>query len=186
VLLGQTDSPSQAAKLFNRETGARIVDQDSDRTVGHVEWINDGSFPRWRLDPALKQLVEREVAAGGAGPSETRGGTQPGQAGDERQRAGAPPSRHSESEALAELFLHGAADRISAEPRLANAMEAQAMMERHLGELFEGNVGQTAAATLESRQMISDVLRRGLDVSVREPTPVRQIDPPQPTPDMER
>jgi hypothetical protein len=33
--------------------------------------------------------------------------------------------------------------------------------------------------------MISDVLRRGLDVSVREPTPVRQIEPVH-TPEMER
>jgi hypothetical protein len=103
---------------------------------------------------------------------------------EEREHAAAD-HRH-ESEALAELFLHGAADRIAAEPRLANALQAQATMERHLGEVFEGDVGQTSAATLESRQMISDVLRRGLDVSVREPTPVRQIEPPQPTPDLER
>lgn len=103
---------------------------------------------------------------------------------EEREHAAAD-HRH-ESEALAELFLHGPADRIAAEPRLANALQAQATMERHLGEVFEGDVGQTSAATLESRQMISDVLRRGLDVSVREPTPVRQIEPPQPTPDLER
>ncbi|KQN90725.1 hypothetical protein ASE90_16605 [Sphingomonas sp. Leaf67] len=186
MLLGQTDSPSEAATLFNRETDTRIVDRDSDRTVGHAEWINDGSFPRWRLHPAMEQLIEREAATGGAGSSETHPDTPPAKAADNRQRSAEAPSHHSESEALAELFLHGAAERISAEPRLANAMEAQAVMERHLGELFQGEVGRTAAATLESRQMISDVLRRGLDVSVREPTPVRQIEPSQPTPDMER
>ena len=43
-----------------------------------------------------------------------------------------------------------------------------------------------ASASVESRHMISDVLRRGLDVSVREPTPVRQVEPIRPTHDLER
>lgn len=98
---------------------------------------------------------------------------------------GAADRRH-ESDELAELFLHGAAERISAEPRLASAFEAQSTMEKHLSQAFDGDASRVTAATLESRKMISDVLRRGLDVSVREPTPVRQIEPPQRTPDLER
>jgi hypothetical protein len=53
-------------------------------------------------------------------------------------------------------------------------------MELHIAEVFPGDPDGQTAANLESRQMISDVLRRGLDVSVREPTPVRQIEPVQP------
>lgn len=98
----------------------------------------------------------------------------------------AASERDHDSDALAELFLHGAADRIAAEPRLANALEAQGMMERHLAEVFDGDIWQSSAGALESRQMISDVLRRGLDVSVREPTPARQIEPPQITHDVQR
>ncbi len=104
---------------------------------------------------------------------------------EEREHDAAAERRH-ESEELAELFLHGAAERISAEPRLASALEAQVTMEKHLSQAFDGDASSVTAATLESRQMISDVLRRGLDVSVREPAPVRQIEPPQRTPDLER
>jgi hypothetical protein len=104
---------------------------------------------------------------------------------EERQHDTAAERRH-EREELAELFLHGAAERIMAEPRLANALEAQATMERHLGQTFDGDAIRVTTATFESRQMISDVLRRGLDVSVREPTPVRQIEPSQGTLDLER
>lgn len=103
---------------------------------------------------------------------------------EESQRAAA--ERRHEGEELADLFMHGGAERIAAEPRLANALEAQATMERHLGEVFDGDQNQTSAAVLESRQMISDVLRRGLEVSVREPAPTRQIEPPQITSDLER
>ena len=104
---------------------------------------------------------------------------------DERHNESSTDRRH-EGEELAELFMHGAAERISAEPRLASALEAQATMEKHLIQAFEGDASRMTAASLESRQMISDVLRRGLDVSVREPKPVRQIEPPQRTPDLER
>ena len=90
-----------------------------------------------------------------------------------------------ESDELAELFLHGAAEKIAANPRLASAVDAQAAMERHIAEVFQGDAGEMAAANLESRQLISDVLRRGLQVSVREPAPVRQIEPISP-PDLER
>ena len=93
--------------------------------------------------------------------------------------------RHNTSEDLAELFLHGAAQTIATEPRLAGARDAQATMERHIAELFRGDAPGFAAANLESRQMISDVLRRGLDVAVRAPTPVLQIEPIQ-SPEIER
>ncbi|RZL28474.1 MAG: hypothetical protein EOP64_04425 [Sphingomonas sp.] len=87
---------------------------------------------------------------------------------------------------MAELFLHGVAAQILAEPRLANALEAQATMERHLDHAFDGDAIRVTTATLESRQMISDVLRRGLDISLRMPTPTQQIASPQRTPDLER
>ena len=94
--------------------------------------------------------------------------------------------RRQESEKLAELFLSGAAERVAAEPRLANALQAQSAMEQHISEVFDGDATRVASAARESRQMISDVLRRGLDVSVREPTPVRQLEPVQTHPDLER
>lgn len=95
-------------------------------------------------------------------------------------------ARQRESEELAEIFLNGTIDRVSADPRLAGAREAQAAMELHIGEVFGGDAGRMATANLESRQMISDVLRRGFEVSVREPTPVRQVEPIQIRSDMER
>jgi hypothetical protein len=127
---------------------------------------------------------DREVAESTRAP-ERESASEPQIVREERLH-NAAAERRNESEELAELFLHGAAERISAEPRLASAREAQATMEKHLGQAFDGDASRLTAATLESRQMISDVLRRGLDVSVREPTPVRQIEPPQRTPDLER
>ncbi|AYJ84665.1 hypothetical protein D3Y57_00765 (plasmid) [Sphingomonas paeninsulae] len=93
---------------------------------------------------------------------------------------------HREREELAELFLHGGTEKLAHDPRLAGAVQAQAAMEQHIGEVFDGDPSHMASAKLESRQMISDVLRRGLDVSVREPTAVRQIEPIQTRPDLER
>ena len=104
---------------------------------------------------------------------------------EERLHQAAPERRH-ENDELAELFLHGGAERIAAEPRLANALQAQAAMDQHLGAAFDGDAERMTSASLESRHMISDVLRRGLDVSVREPTPVRQVEPIRPTHDLER
>lgn len=98
----------------------------------------------------------------------------------------ATADRRHENDELAELFLHGGAERIAAEPRLANALQAQAAMDRHLDAAFDGDGDRMTSASLESRHMISDVLRRGLDVSVREPTPVRQVEPIRPTHDLER
>lgn len=126
----------------------------------------------YRDDPEARAARERGPAP------ETPGGREDGRHVD--------TERHHEADALADLFMHGTAERIAAEPRLANALEVQSVMERHIGEVFDGDVGQTSAAALESRQMISDVLRRGLDVSVREPTPVRHIEPAPITPDLER
>ncbi|QQV79464.1 hypothetical protein H5J25_19930 (plasmid) [Sphingomonas aliaeris] len=94
--------------------------------------------------------------------------------------------RRRESDELAELFLHGTEGSAGTDPRLAGAMQAQRVMEQHIGEVFEGDAMSMASANLESRHMISDALRRGLDVSVREPTPVRQIEPIQTRPDLER
>jgi hypothetical protein len=104
---------------------------------------------------------------------------------EERLHQAAPERRH-ENDELAELFLHGGAERIAAEPRLANALQAQAAMDQHLGAAFDGDADRMTSASLESRHMISDVLRRGLDVSVREPMPVRQVEPIRPTHDLER
>jgi len=103
---------------------------------------------------------------------------------EERLHEGA--AARGENEELAELFLRGSAERILADPRLANAVEAQAAMEQHIGVAFEGDVDRMMSASLESRELISGALMRGLDVSVRELTPVRQIEPIQPTPDLER
>ncbi len=128
---------------------------------------------------------EDQAVAGSTLAPEREPAVEPQIVREERQHDAAAEHRH-ESEELAELFLHGAAERILAEPRLASAIEAQAIMEKHLSQAFDGDASRVTAATLESRQMISDVLRRGLDVSVREPTPVRQIEPPQRTPDLER
>lgn len=103
---------------------------------------------------------------------------------EERLHEGA--AARGENEELAELFLRGSAEQIAADPRLANAVEAQAAMEQHIGVVFEGDVDRMMSASLESRELISGALMRGLDVSVREPAPVRQIEPIQPTPDLER
>ncbi|MGL6180756.1 MAG: LPD7 domain-containing protein [Aestuariivirga sp.] len=94
--------------------------------------------------------------------------------------------RRHESEELANLFLHGGTDRIAADPRLAPARQAQIVMEQHIGEVFGGDTDRIATASLESRQLISDALRRGLDVAAREPTPVRQIEPLHSRSDLER
>ena len=128
---------------------------------------------------------EERLVAGSTGASLGEAAGAPMAAREGRQRD-QPAGRRHEDEALAELFLHGGAERTGAEPRLANALQAQDAMERHLREVFDGDAGRMAAATFDSRQMISDVLRRGLDVSVREPTPVRQIEPIHATPELER
>jgi hypothetical protein len=92
------------------------------------------------------------------------------------------PGAERESERLASLFLNGTQAEREAEPKLTNALNAEAEMRRHLEAAFEGNDNRIETVSLEGRQMISDVLRRGLDVSVREPTPVRQIEPTSPPP----
>jgi hypothetical protein len=103
----------------------------------------------------------------------------------EKRVHGADTAR-DDNEELAELFLRGNAERIGADPRLVNAVEAQMAMEQHISAAFEGDADRIMSANLESRELISAALSRGLDVSVREPTPVRQIEPIQITPDLER
>lgn len=136
--------------------------------------IGDHDAARGELSPTTSTVAKDRNP--GADPPPTPADRTPGEA----------PERHHESEKLAELFLSGAADRVAAEPRLANALQAQSAMEQHIGEVFDGDASSVASAALESRQMISDVLRRGLDVSVREPTPVRQLEPVQTHHDLER
>jgi hypothetical protein len=102
------------------------------------------------------------------------------------ERVHGADAARDENEELAELFLRGNAERIAADPRLANAVEAQVAMEQHISAAFEGDADRIMSANLESRELISAALSRGLDVSVREPTPVRQVEPIQITPDLER
>lgn len=80
---------------------------------------------------------------------------------------GTPPER----DALAALFLDGAAEAIAADPRLASALRAQTAMEQHIAEVFGDDAARMAAAKQQSRAMIADGLRRGLAVAVREPAP---------------
>nr|WP_167397764.1 LPD7 domain-containing protein [Sphingomonas faeni] len=102
------------------------------------------------------------------------------------ERVHGADAARDDNEELAELFLRGNAERIAADPRLANAVEAQVAMEQHISAAFEGDADRIMSANLESRDLISAALSRGLDVSVREPTPVRQVEPIQITPDLER
>jgi hypothetical protein len=137
------------------------------------------------LGGALAATPEDRVAGEATAAPERQPEQEPHIVREERLHQAAPERRH-ENDELAELFLHGGAERIAAEPRLANALQAQAAMDQHLGAAFDGDAERMTSASLESRHMISDVLRRGLDVSVREPTPVRQVEPIRPTHDLER
>jgi len=137
------------------------------------------------LDGALAPTPENRLAGEATAAPERQPEQEPHIVREERLHQAAP-ERRNENDELAELFLHGGAERIAAEPRLANALQAQAAMDQHLGAAFEGNTDRMASASVESRHMISDVLRRGLDVSVREPAPVRQVEPIRPTHDFER
>ncbi|MET3828150.1 hypothetical protein ABIC16_003905 [Sphingomonas sp. PvP055] len=134
---------------------------------------------------ALAATPEDRLAGEATAAPERQPEQEPHIVREERLHQAAPERRH-ENDELAELFLHGGAERIAAEPRLANALQAQAAMDQHLGAAFDGDAERMTSASLESRHMISDVLRRGLDVSVREPTPVRQVEPIRPTHDLER
>ena len=137
------------------------------------------------LGGALAATPEDRLAGEATAAPERQPEQEPHIVREERLHQAAPERRH-ENDELAELFLHGGAERIAAEPRLANALLAQAAMDQHLGAAFDGDAERMTSASLESRHMISDVLRRGLDVSVREPTPVRQVEPIRPTHDLER
>ena len=139
-----------------------------------------------RVEDARRSAIEREARAIAEPTTSDRGrsaGREP--VGDDPERRAANEQAR-EGEELAKLFLEGSADRIAAEPRLAQAMQAQATMEQHIGEVFGSDIDGRASANLESRQMISDALRRGLEVAVREPTPTRQLEPVHARPDLER
>lgn len=185
VFVGATNSPSEAITIFESEIDTRLVDNREGKTVGSTEWVNDGSFPRWRVSPEMKALVAQEKDGTGGFAQDATTPARESLSAD-REPLDVDSDRRRESDELAEIFLHGAGDRIAADPRLTGAREAQTAMELHIGEVFGGDADRMASASLESRQMISDVLRRGLDVSVREPTPVRQLEPVQIRPDMER
>ncbi|WP_242140728.1 LPD7 domain-containing protein [Sphingomonas sp. TREG-RG-20F-R18-01] len=137
-------------------------------------------------DTAASVEADREdqQVATSTAPPERQPEPEPQIVREERQHG--PAAARDENEELAELFLRGSAERIAADPRLANALEAQAAMEQHIGVAFQGDADRMMSASLESRELISGALMRGLDVSVREPTPVRQIEPIQITYDLER
>lgn len=165
----------ESLRRAEAERADRLRTLESDRRL-EVERIGDARAER--EDDAVAASVQRQEDR--SERTEDRDADRA-----ERQRDEAAERRH-DSEELAELFLHGAAERIAAEPRLASALQAQAAMEQHIAEVFKGDATQIASEARDSRQMISDVLRRGLDVSVREPTPVRQIEPVQSPPALER
>lgn len=187
VVLGYTNSPALAVAHFSGETNTSITDTQSGKTLATSDWANDGADERKKLTPELHRLVGLEAAAQQAVSAREQGPqVEPEiRASRAEQERRVPSTARSEGQELAELFLNGNAQKQADDPRLANALRAQEAMEVHIAELFKGDAPRIDAANLESRQMISDVLRRGLDVSVREPTPVRQIEPVH-TPEMER
>lgn len=184
ALNGALDRVLESETLVSSFSKSGYEPDDLRKMARAGEWDGEIADAVYLVRSGLhRDTLERDVPDQAAREPAT---AEPVRSDVEQQSPREAAGRRSESDELAELFLHGGSERISSDPRLANAREAQAMMERHLGAVFDGDVGQTSAATLESRQMISDVLRRGLDVSVREPTPIRQIEPAQPTPDLER
>lgn len=156
------------------------------RSGRHRETLEQETQSRSILADEIKaDREDREVAESTVADRRHSSGEEPPLVREEQEQDAAYERRH-EGDELADLFLHGAAERVAGDPRLAGAVQAQAAMEQHIGEVFGGDVTRITSANQESRQMISDALRRGLDVSVREPTPVRQIEPIQTRPDLER
>lgn len=192
------ESPS-LAQSFDR---AGFAAEDLHAMATANEWDSGVADAIYLVRTGLhRDTMRQDRTAGRAAAdlaSETRdrigavGGPDRGQVsgGETLPPAGAPDrsarERHAAGEELAELFLHGSPERLATDPRLSGAIQAQTAMEQHIGEVFGGDATSLASANLESRQLISDALRRGLDVSVREPTPVRQIESMQARPDLER
>lgn len=174
----------ETARQSSSENQAEVRD-NVERTVEVVEAASE--IARERASSAPQPSGQSPAREDRAAPSdEQRPQVEPEiRASRAEQEQRAPRAARDEGEDLADLFLNGPSERQTAEPRLRNALDAQASMERNIAELFKDDPSQIPAANLESRHMISDVLRRGLDVSVREPTPVRQIEPAH-SPDMER
>ena len=195
---GTLARPSASASLDALDAGEAveaderaIVQRVFERGIRELEARGDPRAAAARETAAalIDQLDgEREEKTAGRSPPEASRQSEPEAEGqrvrEEQHRR--ENERRPESEELAELFLHGANEKVETDPRLTNARHAQAAMEQHIAEAFQDDPGQVAAANLESRQMISDVLRRGLDVSVREPTPVRQIENTHTPPELER
>ncbi|WP_174278244.1 LPD7 domain-containing protein [Sphingomonas bacterium] len=154
------------------------------RSGSHRDTLGREAGERPILADEIRSDREDRAVAESTAPDARRANGEPSLVREEQQQAAA--ERRHEGDELAELFLHGASETVARDPRLAGAREVQAVMEQHIGEVYRGDATQVASANLESRQMISDALRRGLDVSVREPTPVRQIEPIQARPDLER
>ena len=155
------------------------------RSGHHRDTLDRDPGERAILADEINADREARAVATSTVPDVRRANGEPSLVREEQEQHAAVERRHEGAE-LAELFLHGAAEAVAKDPRLAGAREVQAVMEQHIGEVYRGDTTQVASANLESRQMISDALRRGLDVSVREPTPVRQIEPVQTRPDLER
>lgn len=155
------------------------------RSGRHRDTLGRDASSRAILADEISADREDRAVAESTAPDPRRVNGEPSLVREEQEQHAVAERRH-EADELAELFLHGAAETVAKDPRLAGAREVQAVMEQHIGEVYRGDATQMTSANLESRQMISDALRRGLDVSVREPTPVRQIEPILTRPDMER
>lgn len=154
------------------------------RTGVHRDAVARQAGARTSVTDALRDDRKDRDVAGSTVPDVGGGDRKPSSVPEEQERPAAS-APWPEGEELAELFLHGTPGSAT-DPRLAGAMQAQTAMQQHIGEVFSGDSASMASANLESRQMISDALRRGLDVSVREPTSVRQLAPMQIHPDLER
>ena len=99
-----------------------------------------------RVEEARRPATEREARVRSRSRPYPTGDGPPGvsRSSDDPERRAANERLH-EGEELAEIFLQGSdADRIAAEPRLAQAMQAQAAMEQHIGEVFGSDIEGTS------------------------------------------
>lgn len=196
ALNGALERALESPSLVSSFSKAGYEPDDLRRMARDKEWDGEVADAVYIVRSGLnRHEVAKELVASfvESERSEERAGTRlpyphelPEPAIVREERVHGADAERDDNEELAELFLRGNAERIAADPRLANAVEAQAVMEQHIGVAFEGDADRIMSANLESRELISAALTRGLDVSVREPTPVRQIEPIQITPDLER
>ncbi|MBB3588955.1 LPD7 domain-containing protein [Sphingomonas sp. BK481] len=196
ALNGALERALESPSLVSSFSRAGYEPDDLRRMARDKEWDGEVADAVYIVRSGLnRHEVAKELVASfvESERSEERAGTRlpyphelPEPAIVREERVHGADAARDDNEELAELFLRDNAERIAADPRLANAVEAQAVMEQHISVAFEGDTDRIMSANLESRELISAALTRGLDVSVREPTPVRQIEPIQPTPDLER